>query len=398
MTANYAPDVRNPPISYFDPKSQRTMHIDLERDSVTTTGDTSAEDAFLSDLMTPLTAYTRKRLVSELTSAVGDNSLRDQINALAMTWNHTDDRTLKLVRLVLLAQKERQEKELSVVNKLEILEHEKSLWGQDKQRLKDEIKSLTKDVKVLVNERDAALRNRRDDVGKPAAMAQMLNRLNTAQNDRDSLQKALAEAKAENARISEDNALLQRNAERDIELALTEYETAVVGKMGEVASHHKTTTNENIQLKKALAALRDQVSLTGAVAPKETTMNENETQSKEPETLSNGDEVYCKVSGEGPFVLLTEVDEALVEYANPMANKKNAFSVGKIQIGNAWLVRCKDGTFRTLPRYALTREKPKSTLSLGGLKTAVTSDVTAKIFQAIVWIVILSMLYAKNAS
>jgi hypothetical protein len=93
---------------------------------------------------------------------------------------------------------------------------------------------------------------------------------------------------------------------------------------------------------------------------------------------------------------MTQVDEAHIEYANPIANKKNSFTCGKLPVTNAWLVRCKDGTFRTLPAPALTKILPKRKFSLGGVKGAITSDVTAKLFQAAIWVTMLTLLYMKG--
>ena len=133
-----------------------------------------------------------------------------------------------------------------------------------------------------------------------------------------------------------------------------------------------------------------------AVKKKERDMSETENETVETETLSCGDAVYCKVSGEGPFVLMTEVDEAIIEYSNPISGRKNAFNCGKLPITNAWLVRCKDGSMRTFPSPALTKERPRSSFSLAGVKGVITSDVTAKLVQFVIWAAILTALFMRS--
>jgi len=392
----------NKTVTYFDPSQGRIVAKNLfpfthpPAANTLPSGATvqeidSAEDlktmwnkSLISDLASPLAQHGRGILQSELLRVIVDASEREAIDTLCSTHHFNDDRLLKLIgRLVgeIDHQREKQEK---TVTKRENLLHEKEMWLQEKQRLKDENKALLVDVQSIMQERDKALKF--SDYNADSLRAQVAD-----------LQNALATAVVA---VEADREDLRRDAARNIEIALTEYESAVVGKLGSVAAEHKVVMDENRKLKEELSATRELLSQTNAQVQKESVMM-NEIQNNNVvvevvDELRAGDEVYCKVSGEGPFVLMTQVDEAVVEYANPISNKRNSFNCGKLPIHNAWLVRCKDGTMRTLPAPALTKARPKSSFSLGGIKSLVTSDVTAKLFQAAIWAAMLTLLYMRS--
>jgi len=349
--------------------------------------------SLIADLSTPLNQHGREILRGEVLQAVLDENERGAIIALCQTHHFNDDRLLKLVgRLVAEVERQRQKREMNV-NKRANLLHEKDMWLEKEQRLKDENKALLKDVEKVMRERDQALKS---------AGYNQKNRDNTKLRSQvTSLQAALATACAGQSAAEQERDLLQRDAARNVEIALTEYESAVVGKLGSVAAEHKVAMDENRSLKTTVEGLKVALAAKNqeAKVPKESMMNPDEQNTNETENadvLKAGDEVFCKVSGEGPFVLLTQVEEAQIEYANPISNKRNSFAVGKLPIHNAWLVRCKDATMRTLPAPVLTKVRPKSSFSFSGVKALVTSDVTSKLFQAAIWAAMLTLLYMQN--
>jgi len=127
------------------------------------------------------------------------------------------------------------------------------------------------------------------------------------------------------------------------------------------------------------------------------TMNVNQPVSAPVTTgLSAGDFVWCKATGEGPFVLVRQVEDGVVEYANPVSGRKNSFNVGKIPVGDGWLVKCRDGTHRIQSHSTLTTESPKRTISLEGIKSVLTSNTTYSLVQLAIWISMLVLLCKQN--
>ena len=364
----------------------------------------------LQDVMTPLSRSTRLELAGELKKVLTEPDEIQAVDSLATSWHFDDDKALKLIgRLIGEVSKHRHKRERSV-GKLENLLHEKHLMTEERKNLKREVKTLTGDIVKLVNERDEALRLAKNARGsyasstREATDAKMAREALADESKKHRLtceklhgvESALTQSINDCAAITAERDILQRDAQRNIEIALTEYETAVVGKLGSVAEDHKVAVEKNKSLMTQVEGLKTALAEQAKVNT-ESAMIENEATIIEvPETLTSGDEVYCKISYEGPFVLMTQVEEAEIEYMNPIANKKNGFSMGKIQVSNAWLVRCKDGTFRTLPAPVLTKVKPKSTLSFNGIKGLITSDVTSKLFQAAIWVTMLGLLAANQ--
>lgn len=352
----------------------------------------------LSDVVTPLTSHSRQILVGELKKVLNEGDEHDAIDMLANSWTTDDDRALKLIgRLIAQVHKQRRGRGRSV-NKIERLLHEKELWNQEKQRLKQENENLHTDVRKLVNERDDALRraqNARNTIGGESLAHRTLHK------KVESLEQELKDTIVERD-------VLQRDAQRNIELALTEYETEVMGKLGSVAADHKVAVEDlkneqtkNKELTEQVENLR--VALAGEMAkntqvPKgSVTMSDvqqNETQ--EQEALRPGDEVFCKISNEGPFVLITQVEEGTVKYSNPVPGVKNHFNVGEVTVNSPWLVRDGTGSMRCLPAPVLTKQSPKRRMSFDGIKGVITSDVTSKLFQAAIWVTMLTLLAMKH--
>lgn len=337
--------------------------------------DVKLGESSVAMLGVPLTAHTRNALQVELLKVITSETERAAILDLCQTWQVTDDRALKLIGRLITENGQRTEETMARSTTVARLEHEKALWEQDRSKYKDEVKALNGDVKKLVEERDA-LKN---------------NKCSKSLYDR------IVTLEATKVQLIEERDALMRDAQRNVEIALVDYENEVMKRLGSVAEEHNKKAKEVNDLKKEIVRLKDQVKRDNEqVKERNMSENENTTEAVEVETLSAGDEVYCKVSGDGPFVLMTQVDEATVEYSNPIANKKNAFSVGNLPVLNAWLVRCKDATFRTLPAPALTKIAPKSTMSFGGVKRLVTSDVTSKLFQAAIWVTMLTLLFMRG--
>lgn len=341
----------------------------------------------LQDVMTPLTSHSRQVLRQELQRVLTEPDEHEAINHLAASWHANDDRVLRLIgRLIGEAEKQRIKRERQM-SRRETLLHEKNLWLDEKKRLKDEVKALTADISKLVNERDEAKKaaaNTKGTVYLEGQLRQTQERLKQVEQERD---------------------ILRRDAQRNVEIALTEYESTVMEKLGSVAADHKVAVEENKELKNRVATLREalasKVTMQDTTVPKgSVTMSENVSQTTndvpEVETLRCGDEVHCKISGEGPFVLITQVEEGTVRYANPVPGTKNHFHAGDVPIANPWLVRDRTGAMQCLPAAILTKQAPKRAISFGGVKRLVTSDVTAKLFQAAIWVAMLTLLYLRH--
>ena len=414
-------------VSYIDPVSgkQIVKMVDIPPPAKVTTLGSGAEvqevesmealtalwaQDIISDLVTPLTAHSRQVLSEELKKSLTESDEHQAIDALAQTWKVPDDVALKVLgRLAKAVQKQKQ-KRGKTVSKTVVLNHQNGILQERLVRLEEENKTLHLDVAKVVNERDAlkAHANQRVDFSRQdrearearEALRQEMDHHRCSQVRLTQTEQALTQALTEGAAVKEERDALLRDAERNLEIALTDYETQVTGKLASVASEHNKKALEVKDLQEEISKLKGERNILKskpAQVKKECDMSENENVSvNEIETLKAGDEVYCKVSGEGPFVLMTQVEEALVEYANPISNKKNSFNCGKLPIYNAWLVRCKDATMRTLPAPALTKERPKSSMSFGGVKALVTSDVTSKMFQAAIWISMLTLLYMRG--
>lgn len=455
-------------ISYFDPKLGRKVEREVRKPL--SCGATVEEigsmeelqkkwnESLVLDLSSPLASHGRGILQSEILKTITDETERAAITDLCATHHFNDDRLLKLIGRILTESNSGEDKMVSAVQ----TEHERAIWKQALENLKIENKALVEDVKKLYNSQPSKTRSdklaceARDEArvvrGQLSDAQAKFSRLNTQfqthvnvtavtaatlrkevgtlRKERDSLalrrndhpdvidQIATLSIQKddlikEKRAIAVERDALKRDAQRNIENALTEYETEVMGKLASVAEARIDNVNEVSiltaevnsltltieKLQDANAGLGRQIHQINNIATKErstmndeaeTTFNENDI-----EVLRCRDIVYTQVSGEGPFVLITQVEEALVEYSNPISNRKNAFNCGKLPITDAWLVRCKDGTMRTFPAPALTKVLPKSSMSFGGVKRLITSDVTAKLFQAAIWISMLTLLFQQ---
>ena len=366
------------------------------------------------DLATPLTHASRQALAEELKKALDED--HEAIDALASTWQPPDDVALKVLnRLVKAVRRQKQKRAENVgINTTAQLEHDKALLEQKVKRLEGDNKALNEDVKKLVNERDDLKKNGAAKGSVVIQTAQNEARaarqaLKTRDDDLRATQVKLSQTENaltasinESAALRKERDLLKSTLEQKVEEAITDYENSVTKKLVEVADEHNAKAIEVQQLREEVATLKGERNILRsrveeAAQVKERAMSVNENVNEIPQTderpLTAGDEVYCKVSGEGPFVLMTQVDEANIEYANPISNKRNTFAVGRLPVGGCWLVRCKDGSFRTFPAPALTNVKPGRTFSLAGVKGLVTSDVTAKLFQAAIWVAMMTLLY-----
>lgn len=354
------------------------------------------------------------------------------VKHLAQSGHFEDDRVLKLIgrMLVKLNQSREQEGDVTLHQKVTQLENELHHQKEANERLRQERSSLTADVGKLVRERDEARRKTNDSAIDEVAKLSI---------EKDDLAKDLKTVQAAYQKATQDNAKLKAAFATELERALNDYESEVVKKLASVAEDHNKQAERTAALRGQLAVFEarrekeheemqklnisfddngklrvstseGEVALTPeliqrinqsvAQVKKERAMNSDETKIEttpdEASALRCGDEVYTKVSAEGPFVLMTQVDEALIEYANPISTKKNHFHAGKLPVYGAWLVRCKDGTFRTFPSPALTKTLPKRSFSFGGVKRVITADVTAKLFQAAVWITMLTYLFMQH--
>lgn len=344
----------------------------------------------LQDVMTPLTSHSRQVLRQELQKVLTEPDEHDAINHLAASWQADDDRVMKLIgRLIGEVEKQRTKRERQM-SRRETLLHEKNLWLDEKKRMKDEIKSLTADVSKLVNERDEAKRAAQSQASTKGAVY---------------LEGQLRQTQERLKQVEQERDITRRDAQRNIEIALTEYESTVMEKLGSVAADHKVTIEENKELKNRVATLREalasKATMQDTTVPKgSVTMSENVSQTTndvpEVETLRCGDQVHCKISGEGPFVLITQVEEGTVRYANPVPGTKNHFHAGDVPIARPWLVRDRTGAMQCLPAAILTKQAPKRAISFGGVKRLVTSDVTSKLFQAAIWVAMLTLLYLRH--
>jgi len=440
ILAAVGPDAKT--VSFFDPRQghqvEKTIKVPnpskvTSLPSGATVQEIESMDALkamwkrniLEDVVTPLTHHSRQILVEQLKAALHEPDEHEAVDAMASTWQPPDDIALKVMgRLIGAVGEQRQGRENDMNARAQLL-HEKELWIDEKKRLVEEQTALTKDVVKLVKERDDALRRARnedtvrannDARGAREGLAREIQlhaetRARWRQTDQ-----ALTNAIRENAELTKERDALIRNAQRETEITLTEYENEVTKRLTSVAVDHKKLAEElarvlaeNASLKGERNVLRsqvkqNQVEINQRVAKakrEERIMSVTETTPQTVDStediLRSGDEVFTKVAGEGPYVLLTQVDEAHAEYANPISGKKNHFNCGKLPLTEAWLVRCKDGSMRTLPAAALTKKQPKSSFSFGGVKRLVTSDVTAKLFQATIWITILTLLYLQRA-
>jgi hypothetical protein len=378
----------------------------------------------LGELVTPLAAASRQVLAEELKQALTEDGDHEAIDALSSTWQPTDDIVLKVLGRLSSGIARQREKRAKNVNKAVQLKHERDCLADRVARYETENKTLHTDITKIVNERDALKRRignvpRAENEARDArkAMRQAEDDHRCTQVRLEQTETALTGALNEGATVKNERDALLRDAQRNLEIALNEYEGEVVGKLASVAEDHNEKAKEVNRLQEEVSRLKGARNVLQsqvddhqknqlqraknniAKVNKEREMSENETTTEttgEQATLRCGDEVYTKVAGEGPFVLMTQVEEAQVEYTNPIANKRNSFSCGKLPVYNAWLTRCKDGTYRTFPAPALTTERPKSTLSFNGVKSMVTSDVTSKMFQAAIWISMLTLLFMRG--
>ena len=353
----------------------------------------------ISDLVTPLTSQSRQALSEELKKSLTGADEHLAIDALAQSWKVTDDVVLKVLgRLTDAVQKEKV-KQASMNDRTPQLLQDKAFLEKRVAHLVEENKTLHTDVAKVVNERDAlkAHANQRVDFSRQDREAREARAsLRREQDDHHCtqvrlacLQQALTQALTEGAAIKE-----ERDAFYVDVTNVPPNRVESFSKRPNQAFDEVLQVNNSLQ--ETINALRAQLVEVGnnTKVQKECDMSpENE---NVEHVLHAGDEVFCKVSGEGPFVLMTQVDEALIEYANPISNRKNSYNCGKLPIFNAWLVRCKDGSMRTFPAPALTHARPKSSMSFGGIKALVTSDVTGKMFQAAIWITMLTLLYMRG--
>lgn len=343
-----------------------------------------------ADLRVPLDAHSRRILREELRKAFTDKADLEAVDQIADTWQPTDDRMLKVLgRLLTNAGGH----DMNLSTTVDRLNHEKALWLEERRRLLEERAALTADVNKLLEENAKLLRGQTPALGVAIAeKAALTSKIGDLEN-------TLSQTIRQKADVERERDILRRDAQRNVQIALDEYETQVVRKLTKVAEEHKATVAENTSLKGEVRRLMDKMATQEAtnMAKDEVAKMDQTEQAEAPvEKLRSGDEVYCKVSGEGPFVLVAQVDEAQVEFANPIAGRKNSFHCGKLPVYDVWVARCKDASFRTLPAPTLTKTPPKSNLSLAGLKGVVTSDVTAKLVQYIVWGAIIAMMYAQR--
>jgi hypothetical protein len=333
-----------------------------------------------ADLRVPLSSHSRNVLREALSKAFTDQADKDAVAELCSSWQPTDDRVVKLLGRLLTNAGGQDVNKSALVDRMV---HEKALWQDERARLHRERDALTQDVNKLLSEnRQLAQQSSSQD------LAYLGLRINGLEN-------SLTQTIKQKLAVEQERDNLRRDAQRNVEIALTEYETTVMGKMADVAKDHKMVVDENLALKSEIRHLNQQVNTT----QKESAVVNNPQKVAETtpvEALKSGDEVYCKVSGEGPFVLVTKIDEAQIEYANPVSGRKNSFNVGKLPIFDAWLVRCKDTTFRTMPEATLTNAAPRSRLSFDGLKRVVTSDVTSKLAQAAIWATLVALLVQRT--
>ena len=367
----------------------------------------------ISDLVTPLTHQSRQVLADELKKNLKGQEEHQAIDALASTWQVPDDVALKVLGRLSEAVEKQKRKRGKSVERTAHMKHNAVLMQEKINRLEEENKTLHADVTKIVNERDSLKRSfgQRADFSRQdrearearAALRQSEDDHRCTQVRLAQTEQALTQAINEGSSVRAERDALQRDAQRNLEIALAEYESAVVGKLAAVASDHNEKAKDVVRLNAEIAALKGERNVLNSLVEeqqsiakvqKENAMSETET--NEPETLRCGDKVFCKVSGEGPFVLMTQVDEAFIEYANPISGRKSSFNCGKLPITNGWLTRCKDGSYRTFPAPALTREQPKRTMSFGGVKALVTADVTSKLFQAAIWVAMLTLLYMRG--
>lgn len=335
-----------------------------------------------ADMRVPLESHSRNVIREELRKVFTDQADKDAVDELCSTWQPTDDRVVKLLGRLLTNAGGQDMNKAALVDRMV---HEKALWQDERARLLRERDALTQDVGKLLSE-NRMLTSRAQPLHVDPQIAALTSTLKATES-------ALTSVLQQNASVKAERDALRRDAQRNVEIALTEYETTVMGKMADVAKDHKMVVDENLALKSEIRHLNQQVN-----TKKESAVVNNPQKVAETtpvEALKSGDEVYCKVSGEGPFVLVTKIDEAQIEYANPVSGRKNSFNVGKLPIYDAWLVRCKDTTFRTMPEATLTNTAPKSSISFDGVKRLVTSDVTAKLAQAAIWATLIALLVQR---
>ena len=365
-----------------------------------------------SDLATPLTAVSRRKVVKALeTILTSSGATEDEVSAvstLALSWHCDDDRVLKLLGRLL---KETRHD----MSKFDQLQHEKAMLEATQTRLREENKALTDDLVKVVDERDAALRSAEHARNTDLDDSVRLNScIDTLKAENRSLTQNLNHVTVACERAAAERDMLKRDAQRNIENALYGYESTVMARLADVARQHKVAVEENKGLRDTVATLRNQLvsvsTMTITQASKANVMIENvvkeenmvetcaktTTDIQEHETLRCGDEVYLKVSGEGPFVLVTQVEEGRVKYANPIPGVKNHFNAGEVPVSNPWLVRDAKGSMQCHPAPVLTKRAPKRAVSFGGVKSVITSDVTAKLFQAAIWVTMLGLLAKQH--
>lgn len=398
-------------VSYFDPTKQCRVTKDIQIPppiKMQDLGGLSVQEIrsmddlkslwcnnITADLSVPLDSHSRTVLKEEIQKAFPDKADKDAIADLCSTWLPNDDRAVKILgRLLSDARELRAWKDLSMASHTQLV-HENGLLREKAKHLEAEVRALTGDVTSLVKQRDEAMRG---SSATPAEREGFVRKIGELEGvlSRTLHEKVQAEADRDAARRESDG--LRRSAKRDVESAVTEYESAVMAKLGDVASAHKVAVAENKELKAENSRLRNQLTPVCASTREKEVAVTGEKMAEE-DRLKEGDEVYCKVSDEGPFVLVSRVDEAHIEYANPITDKKHkSFYVGKLPVLNVWLVRCKDASFRTLPEATLTKTAPRSNLSMSfsGVRSVVTSDVTARLFQAAIWASMIVLLYMQR--
>jgi hypothetical protein len=442
MPASYSP--KHQTVDYFDPAAGCRVQKDvairmpsgLTVQEIPSVADLKSKwhNDIVKDLEVPLVHHARGVLREELLKAFTNQADRDAVTRLCETWQPNDDRAVKLLGRLLMDSLNNNEAKMHANAMVDRLAHEKALLEQERGRLIDERNALTADVGKLMSENAKLLRGQQpaastlaaERAGAASRILELDQKLNqttrqgiedrTALNRKiDVLENTLTQTIRQKADVERERDILRREAQRNVEIALSEYETGVMTKLAKVGEEHKAVVAENNSLKSEVQYFkRKNIEAVGEIhslksetnkaraeeaqeKEKKNSMNEVNTAAVTPvEGLSSGDEVYCKVSGEGPFVLVTQIEESTVEYSNPVAGRKNAFNVGKLPLYNAWLVRCKDTTFRTLPAATLTKATRKSSFSLAGVRGFITSDVTAKVAQAAIWATMLTMLYMQR--
>lgn len=394
-------------IKYWDPRLQRRVERlvkvpdPAKLRGMEITEITDAVNKSIKDLSAPLHAADRTVLCGELKKALPDTEAVQAINLLSSTWLVEDDRALKLMgRLVEQVEKNEKGREMAVYAHDNIVILNNQLTHKHKS-LKREQKALAADLTKVVNERDV-LRRANGGTARAEATAKSsreeLRKAQTATREaerrHEACERALTQTINEKAALQKEHTVFVNSAERNLELAISEYESQVVGKLASVADDHNKMAVENRELTAEINEIKT------STKKKERAMNESVNQVNETEAdediLRAGAEVYTKVANEGPFVLVARVDEGAVEYSNPIPNSKNSFHVGKLPISDCWVVRCKNGSFRTFPPPLLTTIRPKSSFSLSGVKGAITSDVTGKLFQAAIWVTMLTLLFMRG--